>query len=423
MNFAVNAWREIRLLARDRGFLVWVVLAWLLATLAVSGGVSEVARQRATLARLLTADEVDRQDAFKQQTDWGGAAYSGFHLTYNPPSNFTFAALGMRDRAPWKHRVRMLALEGQIYERDAGNPVLALVGRFDFAFFAAYVVPLLLIVVLYDLQTSERAAGRHALLVSTAREAMGLWRLRALLRVGSLALVTALPLLLGCIVSSTAPGTAAMAVALLLAYCVVWGLLIYWVAGRQRSSEEILSILLGLWLLLGIVGPALGKLAIDLAVPTGEGSDILMVQREAVNAAWDLPKEVTMEAFVARHPEWADYAAVEQPFHWKWYFAFQQVGDQRAESLANAYREGRYARDKWAARVAWLAPPALLERAFDRLAGSDLRAQLAYEGRIRAFHAELRHFYYDKLFRDQPYAVTALGDVPEFRSPAQSAEH
>ena len=33
-----------------------------------------------------------------------------------------------------KHRIRALALEGQIYERDTGNPVLALTGRFDFAF-------------------------------------------------------------------------------------------------------------------------------------------------------------------------------------------------------------------------------------------------------------------------------------------------
>ena len=131
-----------------------------------------------------------------------------------------------------------------------------------------------------------------------------------------------------------------------------------------------------MWLLLGIVAPALGTLAIDRFVPIPEGSDILMTQREAVNGAWDLPKNVTMEAFVARHPEWAAYAAA----------------------------------------VAWLTPPALLERAFERLANTDLEAHLAYEARVRAFHADLRAFYYDKLFPDRPYDAALLRDIPRYPS-------
>ena len=61
----------------------------------------------------------------------------------------------------------MLALEGQIYERDVGNPSVALIGRFDFAFLAAFILPLVLIMLLYDLRTSEKTAGRHDLLEAT----------------------------------------------------------------------------------------------------------------------------------------------------------------------------------------------------------------------------------------------------------------
>jgi len=32
----------------------------------------------------------------------------------------------------------MLALEGQIYESDSGNPELSLIGKLDFAFVAAF---------------------------------------------------------------------------------------------------------------------------------------------------------------------------------------------------------------------------------------------------------------------------------------------
>jgi len=406
--------REVRLLSRDRAFALWVMLALLLSILAVAGGMNEVAQQRSTLERLVQADRIDRADAQRQHPDWGGAAYYGFHLTYDPPSDFAFAALGVRDHAPWKHRVRMLALEGQIYDRDAGNPVLALVGRFDFAFFAAYVVPLLIIVVLHDLHTSERAAGRHALLVSTAREAGGLWRQRAALRVGKIAFVALVPLLVGCAWAGTSFGTTVAATLIFLAHCSFWGLLAFWMAGRPRSSEQILATLLGVWLLLGIIAPALGTLAIDRFVPVPEGADIVMTQREAVNDAWDLPKDATMQPFMARHPQWAGYAEVGQPFHWKWYFAFQQVGDQKAEALSQDYRAGRRTRDRLAGIVAWMMPPALLERALQRLAETDLRAQMDYEQDIRDFHAELRAFYYARLFPEVPFDPSQLDELPTF---------
>lgn len=417
MSGIAPALREARLLSRDRSFALWVVLALLLSGLAVAGGLGEVAKQQATLARLLQADRIDRAEAHRQHPDWGGAAYYGFHLTYDPPSDFAFAALGVRDRAPWKHRVRMLALEGQIYERDAGNPVLALVGRFDFAFFAAYVLPLVLIVVLHDLQTSERVAGRHALLESTARESGGLWRLRATLRVGKIAFVALLPLLLGCAWSGTPVPVVVTATLLCLAYCGFWGLLAFRVGAALRSSEQILAVLLGIWLLLGIIGPALGALAINRLAPVPEGADIVMTQREAVNDAWDLPKQATMEPFIARHPEWADYAEVDQPFHWKWYFAFQQVGDQKAEGLSRAYRNGRRQRDRWAGLLAFLLPPALIERVLQRLAATDLRAQMRYEQRVRNFHAELRDFYYARLFPDAPFDPRELERLPAFTAP------
>ena len=137
--------RETEFLARDRVFLVWLAVVLCLSSLAVWSGLAEVRHQHETIARLLSADQQDRTAELAKQADWGSAAYYSFHVTYDPPSDFAFAAIGQRDALPWKHRLRMLALEGQIYEHDAGNPELALIGRFDFAFFAAFVLPLILI--------------------------------------------------------------------------------------------------------------------------------------------------------------------------------------------------------------------------------------------------------------------------------------
>ncbi|HSJ78731.1 MAG TPA: ABC transporter permease, partial [Erythrobacter sp.] len=93
--------REAHFLLRDRGALLWIALAFVLSIAATGFGIAEVRAQRATIAELLVEDDKDRENALASQEDWGGAAYAAFHLTYAPPSDFAFAALGQRDTAPW----------------------------------------------------------------------------------------------------------------------------------------------------------------------------------------------------------------------------------------------------------------------------------------------------------------------------------
>ena len=415
-----RAWLEVRreaaLLARDRSVWAWWLVVLCLSVLAVSAGMSEIRQQKALIVRLVEADRNERLTVLKAQKDWGSAAYHSFHLTFDPPSDFAFAALGRRDDAAWKHRVRMLALEGQIHERDAGHPVLALIGRFDFSFLATFVLPLVLIVLLHDLRASERVAGRHDLLVATAGRAARLWLWRAVLKAAGVFVCAAVPLAVAGNLAGTALPTLLAACALLLAYLLFWTGLCAAFAARQQPGEVILATLVALWILLGVVVPAAGRVAIDRAVPVPSGADIIMTQREAVNDAWDLPKATTMEAFVKRHPQWADNAAVERPFEWKWYYAFQQVGDQQAQALSRAYTAGRMKRDRLAVWLAVIAPPVLMERSLQALAGTDVQATLAYEARVRAFHAELREFYYPKLFRSEAFDAVAFESLPHFRA-------
>ena len=167
MNLITGLRREAKLMRRDRAVITWVLVVFVLAVYAVWAGMAEVKLQRESIAWLQEQDSIARDQALQKQSDYGGVAYYSFHLTYDAPSYLAFAAMGLRDETAWKHRIRMLALEGQIYERDAGNPVFALVGRLDFAFLMAVIWPLVLIMLMHDLKSSERIAGRYNLLVST----------------------------------------------------------------------------------------------------------------------------------------------------------------------------------------------------------------------------------------------------------------
>jgi ABC-2 type transport system permease protein len=406
--------REAWFLLRDRAAHVWVTIAFAAASLAVVFGLNEVTAQHETIERLKVADKIEQAVALENHRDWGSAAYYTFHLTYDEPSEFAFAALGQRDASPWKHRVRMLALEGQIYETDAANPDFALIGRFDFAFVIAMIAPLLLILLLHDLRAVERANGRFELISVTSATGTGIWFTRAALRVAALALALLIPLWIGGVMSGAGIGPLLLASLVTLLHLGFWWAVTAWLNTKGWTAPVNLTALMGIWLALAIVAPAAMQKGIDAAVTIPDGGDIILTQREAVNDAWDLPVSATMEPFLERHPEWEDYTEMESTFEWKWYYAFQQVGDQTAEPLSLAYRAGRDQRDALSAALSWLSPPAKVERVFQSLARTDTKAAADYEASVRAYHANLRGYYYPGLFRDDPFTDEAVEKRPDF---------
>ncbi|GAA6153539.1 DUF3526 domain-containing protein [Pseudoteredinibacter isoporae] len=407
--------REIKFTVRDRTIWFWMAIVFGLSAISLGFGIAEVERQNASIQRLIKIDQQDRVAQLEKQKSWGSAAYYSFHLSYDAPSDFAFAAMGLRDSQPWKHRVRMLALEGQIYERDVANPSFALIGRFDFAFFTAFIIPLILIILLYDLRSGERIAGRYKLLEATVGQARNFWLLRAGLRGAALFVCIIVPLVVAGFIVGTQASTLLFACLYVFVYVAFWTLLCSAFSAWNKTGSVILMSLVTVWVCTAVILPAGARLTIDKAVELPSGSDILMLQREAVNDAWDLPREATMNAFFEQYPEWRDYKPVESSFEWQWYYAFQQVGDQQADPVSNAYRNGRLRRDQLATWAALLAPPSLLERSLQSLAHTDLQASIHYEDRVRAYHAELKGFYYPKLFQNQVFDQSQLRDLPQYK--------
>lgn len=62
-------------------------------------------------------------------------------------------------------------------------------------------------------------------------------------------------------------------------------------------------------------------------------------------------------------------------------------------------------------------PSVGLQVALHRLARTDLAAQLAYQDRIRAYHARLRRFYYSYLFTGHPFTPQDFARAPRWSAP------
>lgn len=409
---------ELRLLLRSRLIAAALLLLALLAAASVAAGLAEIRHQRHVIERIQPQQAADVAAIAKWVSkieDPGSAAYYSFHPTWDPPSPLAFAALGMRDVSPYILRVRALGLEAQIYDGETFNPELALPGRFDFSFVLVYLAPLFVIALFHDLWSSEREAGRYVMLKALPRGRRLWWR-RGMLRFGFIFAALALPFLAGGLLSG-APALSQLLVLLLIAaYLAFWALVAVVIAYRGSRSTTNAATLAALWLTLTLVLPTLSHIVINRAIPVGQGVELTLAQREAVNRAWDIPREATMQRFFINHPEWRDTPPLPVGFHWKWYFAFHQVGDESVTNKVQAYRGGLEARDAAARTLGWMLPPVGAQAALARLAGTDLEGQLAYQDRIRAYHRDLRGFYYHYLFNDLPFRAADFAKAPKFDS-------
>lgn len=415
----MNLWaQELLLLLRARLAVIALALLAALTIAALVAGTAEVSRQRAAIAAIPAAQAEDITavaDYVDRSKDAGSAAYYGFFPTWDAPAPLAFAALGMRDVAPYMLRVRALGLEAQIYDGDVFNPERALPGRFDFAFVLVFLAPLFVIALCHDLVSGEREAGRLRTLAALPRGGRAMFRRRTILRVGLLWGVLALPFGAAAMVAGVSGAL------ILVVSCVIAAYLLFWVGlaalvGRLGwSSVANAATLAASWLVLVLVVPTLAHVAINAAVPVGQGAEIALAQRERVNAAWDIPRDDTMRLFYARHPRWVHSAPLGEAFHYKWYLAFHQNGDESVADRVRGYRAGLQQRDAAGRALGWVLPSVGVQALLTRLAQTDLGAQLAYQDRIRAYHREIREFFYAYLFRDRPFGKADFAKVPAFR--------
>lgn len=420
MSWLIHEWRLLR---RSHLSLAALLLLLGLTAMAVWSGLQEIERQQQTIARLAPLHEQDTAASaarYAQGGDAGYSAYYTFYHTWDAPSEAAFLAIGLRDTAPYVLRLRALGLQAQLYEGEVFNPELALPGRFDFAFVLIYLTPLFVIALLHDLISGERQSGRLGLLLSLPAGAQ-IWRRRVALRVALLFACLALPVVIGAVVAGTAASTLGQVLVVAASYLAFWVGLTLVVSARGWRSATNATALMGAWVLLTLVLPTVANVVLVRALPVNQGVDLMLNQRQTVHGAWEIPREATMQRFFASHPEWKDTAPLPKGFHWKWYLAFHQLGDESVAEQAQAYRAGLLARQVWTDRIGWLLPGVGAQAALHHVAGTDLPAQLAYQDRIADFHRQIRTFYYAYLFNDRPFGAADVQARPVFQPASRQA--
>ena len=411
---------EIRHLLRDGQ--AWLVCGALFAAglLALWTGERRLARHHAEIAGLpahYAAQMAGIAKQFSPEGEAGYVAYYTFFPTLHPLAPLAGLAVGVRDIVPNVTWVRLLGLEGQLYEADLGNPALQALGNFDLAFVLCALAPLALLVLAHDALTRERDRGRFPLLLAQGGSAGPLLAARVTIRALAVGLTCTLVFGLACArlpIPLTAEALGWLAAT--WSHLAAWAGFVAWIAAATRTPTASLAGALTLWIAQVVLLPALLNLALATALPVREGLELTVRQRQESHAAWDKPRAETMENFFVHNPDWSGTPPVTGRFAWKWYYAMQQTGDESVSAESAAYRENLRARQRITARLAWLGPAAYAQLLFSQRAGSDLDAHLAYLDRVRAFHADLRAYFYPMVFADRNLTPADYAAFPHFRT-------
>ena len=417
-------WRHFR---AAKGLVLMCGLLLATGLYGIYYGTTEMARQRQHLAAL---PELTRRNVAELKVKFPGPADAGeigyYHTTFavHHPDPWAALSLGLRDVNPSYVKLRLLGLQNQLYATDNTNPMKVLSGNFDLAFVLVYLFPLLIIALSFNLLSSEREEGILVLLLAQP--------VRPAVVVGAklafrLSLVLGLALLLSAVgmawVGVPLDGRVATWLALTVLYCLFWLGAALVVTALQRPSAVNAVALLGVWLLLVVLVPSLLNLGVAAARPVPQGIELTIRQREEIHAGWDRPKVQTMNRFFALYPQWRDTATIRERFVWRWYYAFQHLGDLAVAPQAAAYAHGLQQRYNLVEQLNILSPAINMQSSLNALAGSDLPTHLAFQRSATRYHDSLRAFYYPFLFRKFGFTHADYAREPThtFTSPPELA--
>lgn len=369
---------------------------------AIYHGKNVVEKQKAIIAQIpdFQAEHLKKQLALNS-ADLGNLLYYLQFSTIHQPSGWAAFSIGQRDVNPYNVKVRMLSLEGQIYDSEMSNPTNLLYGNFDPAFVVVFLFPLLIIAFCHNLISAEQENGIWNLLRSQPVSIAKIIGLRLLIRFATVILLAfTLIAASGLMLESAFDVRFVYALLIAFVYLFFWFALTAFVGSFQKSSTFNALSMLGVWILLTILAPALLNLVISTVFPVSESFEVTVKQREGYHQKWDRSKGETMEKFYEKYPEYRVFPIAEDKFSWGWYYAMQNSGDAESADATAKYMEKLRLRDLRTNSAALFLPTVNTQSAFNSLTKNDLQSHLAYLDSVRDYHKQIREYFYPFIFRE-----------------------
>ncbi len=301
---------------------------------------------------------------------------------------------------------------------DLQNPTRKRLGRMDLAFVITYLVPLLVIVLGYDLLASEREDGTLALVMSQPVNAATIVWAKVFARwafiVGTVLISSAVAMaILGLPVWT---GDLALRLCLMAAvvavYVFAWLLLAAAANLVPRAAVTNAVLLTGVWLTIVMVVPSMLTSMIAMAHPVPPKTTLVLAGR-AAEPDVDRDGAAALERYLTAHLADVSGLTPRQTNRVQLLLVYLE-NEHTLDELAGDIRGAVASRDWALARWAWLSPPLVMQEALTLLAGTDSRRYRRFGAQVDALVGEHREFFVPRIAAWTMVGETDAAGLPRF---------
>ena len=334
----------------------------------------------------------------------------------NPSNPLAGLSIGQADVNPVVKRITIKTFEAQKYDTDLVNPMNLQSGNLDLSFVLIYLLPLLAIVLTFNVISEETETGTWRLVAIQAKSKSGFILAKLSIRLLLLCSVVVVLFAIAKLVLDIPINTNFLLLFVLtLLYVTFWFALSFFVISFKRSSGFNALLLLSIWLVMIILLPAGINAYVSSKYPVPEALSTAIAQRDGYHTKWDTDKLATLKKFYAHYPQFEEYGYPTEGFNWLWYYAMQQMGDDDSRKERAALLAKIKLREQTSRSMASLLPNMHVQLAFNQLAGTSSEQHIDFLNATEAFHEKLRLYFYPRIFEgDKAETIDWEQFAPEY---------
>jgi len=419
---------ELKHLFKSPSFLVSAVAVSVMVVAGMSQGNEIVQQQQQRIRELDTTQAtlrpaaIARLDSIEQgtftlktpwqnpSTPWVVATRFGINHLWKSPYPLATFTIGQSDmfRADMPisisttHWFASMANDGSMK-----NPVHSVLGQLDAAFVLVWLVPLWIILLLYDLVSAEREQGTLRMILAEAVSVRRVFAVKLLALWAAVLVVLVAACVLGGLVYAVRPDVPSLLIfaAVLAGYTLFWCVLALVVNLAGMSSSANVGSLVAAWLLLVVIVPLLVGIGAETAYPVPSRVELITALRSGMTKTDQRAAEL-LDKYYFDHPAQVpeDTARIMPAYMYSHVLTMQDAYFSAAPIVAH-YQEQVHRQIGYTSRFAAFSPALVVQQALEELSGTSLRHYAAFHRFADAHTQEWFKRMMPLMFKDYRYTL------------------
>jgi ABC-2 type transport system permease protein len=203
----------------------------------------------------------------------------------------------------------------------------------------------------------------------------------------------------------------------LTVYLVFW-FSVCWLVVVLRKSSRINSLtLLGVWLLLTLILPALMNKLAALKYPMPLRTELVSHQRETMLETWEMPIKELLVHFYRNNPGYLPLRQVSDTAQYgnKRFVAYYDLLGRRMNENVEKYHAAAAKHNSWLSKTAWINPVAQMQSLINGTARTDLNDYLFYQQQAGDFQNRWVKLMNSYLLADKKLSRKEVMNLPVFQ--------